>query len=537
MTDAPPFLTDSHCHLDFPDFEGELPEIIARARGAGVHRMVTICTRLQNEPLVRAIAEANDGIFYAAGTHPMRAAEDPLITVDQLVAFARHPKFVGIGETGLDYHYTAESKDIQQTSLRIHIAAARQTGLPLIIHARSADEDMARILTEEYRNGAYSCVMHCFSSGPIWPGRRLTSASTSQCRASRPSRRARSFARFLQPPLSTGSSLKPTRPISRRRRIGAAGTNPPTPPLPPGPGPRSLAFPSPNLPPLPKRTSTGSSPARPPRQGRPRMATVRFTILGCGSSGGVPRIGNLWGDCDPNNPRNRRTRCSLLIERVTHDGTTRVLIDTSPDMRSQLIDAKVSDLDAVVYTHSHADHVHGIDDLRQLVFLNRRRLPVWADGATQEALFARFGYAFVQPEGSSYPPICDMHTIRGPFSISGAGGELSFEPFHVEHGDILALGFRCAGVAYLPDVSAMPDAVWSQLEGLDWWILDALRRKPHPTHIHLALALEWMARARPRNGILTNMHIDLDYETVEAETPPHIHAAYDGMVIEIESDG
>jgi len=165
MTDAPPFLTDSHCHLDFPDFEGELPEIIARARGAGVHRMVTICTRLQNEPLVRAIAEANDGIFYAAGTHPMRAAEDPLITVDQLVAFARHPKFVGIGETGLDYHYTAESKDIQQTSLRIHIAAARQTGLPLIIHARSADEDMARILTEEYRNGAYSCVMHCFSSG------------------------------------------------------------------------------------------------------------------------------------------------------------------------------------------------------------------------------------------------------------------------------------------------------------------------------------------------------------------------------------
>lgn len=165
MTDAPPFLTDSHCHLDFPDFEGELPEIIARARAAGVHRMVTICTRLQNEPLVRAIAEANDGIFYAAGTHPMRAAEDPLITVDQLVAFARHPKFVGIGETGLDYHYTADSKDVQQTSLRIHIAAARQTGLPLIIHARSADEDMARILTEEYRNGAYSCVMHCFSSG------------------------------------------------------------------------------------------------------------------------------------------------------------------------------------------------------------------------------------------------------------------------------------------------------------------------------------------------------------------------------------
>ncbi|MFZ1660414.1 MAG: TatD family hydrolase [Paracoccaceae bacterium] len=165
MTDAPPTLTDSHCHLDFPDFNGELAEVIAHARAAGVRRMVTICTRLENEPTVRAIAEANEGIFYAAGTHPMRAAEDPMITVDQLLALARHPRFVGIGETGLDYHYTADSKDIQQRSLRVHIAAARQTGLPLIIHARSADGDMARILTEEHRNGAYSCVMHCFSSG------------------------------------------------------------------------------------------------------------------------------------------------------------------------------------------------------------------------------------------------------------------------------------------------------------------------------------------------------------------------------------
>lgn len=160
-----PRITDSHCHLDFPDFEGELPDIIARARAAGVHRMVTICTRLAQEPAVRAMAEAHEGLFYAAGIHPMRAAEDPPVSVEQLVAFAKHPKFVGIGETGLDYHYTAESATVQQQSLRIHIAAARDTGLPLIIHARAADEDMARILTEEHRNGAYSCVMHCFSSG------------------------------------------------------------------------------------------------------------------------------------------------------------------------------------------------------------------------------------------------------------------------------------------------------------------------------------------------------------------------------------
>ena len=160
-----PEIVDSHCHLDFPDFNGELPDILARARAAGVTRMVTICTRMAQEPVVRAIAEANAGVFYAAGVHPMRAAEDPAVTVADLVALAGHQKFVGIGETGLDYHYTADSKAVQQASLRVHIAAARQTGLPLIIHARDADDDMARILTEEYRAGAYDCVMHCFSSG------------------------------------------------------------------------------------------------------------------------------------------------------------------------------------------------------------------------------------------------------------------------------------------------------------------------------------------------------------------------------------
>lgn len=164
MTDAPT-ITDSHCHLDFPQFSDELPELIARAEARGVRRMVTICTRLRQEPDIRAIAETYAPVFYAAGTHPMSAAEEPMATVDELVELAKHPKFVGIGESGLDYHYTGETKDIQKESLRIHIEAARQTGLPLIIHARDADDDMARILTEEHRAGAYNCVMHCFSSG------------------------------------------------------------------------------------------------------------------------------------------------------------------------------------------------------------------------------------------------------------------------------------------------------------------------------------------------------------------------------------
>ncbi len=163
MTDIPQ-ITDSHCHLDFPDFEGQLDRVVADAAAAGVTRMVTICTRLRNEPAVRAIAEAHAPVFYAAGTHPMSAAQEPMATADQLIALARHPKLVGIGETGLDYHYTADSAQVQKDSLRTHIAAARDTGLPLIVHARDADDDIARILAEEYRNGAYSCVMHCFSS-------------------------------------------------------------------------------------------------------------------------------------------------------------------------------------------------------------------------------------------------------------------------------------------------------------------------------------------------------------------------------------
>jgi len=261
------------------------------------------------------------------------------------------------------------------------------------------------------------------------------------------------------------------------------------------------------------------------------MADLTFTILGCGSSGGVPRLGGHWGACDPANPKNTRRRCSLLITRVDGDGITRVLIDTSPDMRAQLLDAGVGHLDAVVYTHSHADHVHGLDDLRQIVFNMRKRLPVWADGPTQEALYARFGYAFVQPEGSPYPPILDMHSLRGPLTINGAGGEITLAPFRAEHGAMDALGFRIGNLAYLPDAVAIPEESWALLSGLDVWIVDALRRTPHPTHAHLEMTLDWIARARPRRAVLTNMHHDLDYQTLTDELPAHIRPAFDGMTL------
>lgn len=263
------------------------------------------------------------------------------------------------------------------------------------------------------------------------------------------------------------------------------------------------------------------------------MARLTFTILGCGSSGGVPRLGGNWGACDPDNPKNARRRCSMLVERTEGDATTRILIDTSPDLRAQLLDANVGALDAVVYTHAHADHVHGIDDLRMIVYNMRKRLPVYADGATQDALFSRFGYAFVQPEGSSYPPILDMHTIRDgeDFTLTGAGGPITFTPFEVEHGNIDALGFRVGNLAYLPDVSDMKDDAWSALNDLDCWVLDALRYAPHPTHAHVEKSLEWLARSGTKRGVLTNMHIDIDHTTIEAETPSHISAAYDGMQI------
>jgi len=261
------------------------------------------------------------------------------------------------------------------------------------------------------------------------------------------------------------------------------------------------------------------------------MGELRFTILGCGSSGGVPRIGGHWGACDPDNPKNRRRRCSLLIEREDTGGTTRVLIDTSPDLRMQLLDAGVGELDAVLYTHSHADHVHGLDDLRMVVFNTRRRVPVWADGDTQNSLISRFGYAFVQPEDSAYPPICEMHTIDGDVVVTGAGGPVTLTPFRVAHGTIDALGFRVGDVAYLPDVSEIPADVWPTLAGLDCWIVDALRRTPHPSHAHLDRTLEWIARAAPARAVLTNMHIDLDHATVAAETPAHVTPAHDGMVL------
>lgn len=263
--------------------------------------------------------------------------------------------------------------------------------------------------------------------------------------------------------------------------------------------------------------------------------SVRLTILGCGSSAGVPRVGVGWGACDPSNPRNRRRRCSVLAERTTGGAATSVLVDTSPDLRDQLLGADVRRLDAVLYTHEHADHIHGIDDLRPLAIAMRRRIPVYADRFTSEVLQLRFNYCFETPAGSGYPPILDIHLLKPGVTtaVSGPGGSLEALPFRMIHGDIEALGFRFGKIAYAPDVSRMPDESLAYLEDLDVLILDALRYAPHPTHFSVSEALELIERVRPKRAILTNLHTDLDYETFRRELPPHIEPAYDGLQVEV----
>lgn len=259
-----------------------------------------------------------------------------------------------------------------------------------------------------------------------------------------------------------------------------------------------------------------------------------ITILGCGSSGGVPRPGSGWGACDPLEPRNRRRRCSVLIRQEGPGGITQAIVDTSPDLREQLIDADVRHLDGVIFTHDHADHTHGIDDVRPLVIHMRRRIDAFMDDATAHGLAGRFGYIFRTPDGSSYPPILAERRIEAgsAFQIEGAGGPLQIKPFRLVHGEIDALGLRVGNVAYTPDVSAIPDEALDDLGNLDVWIIDALRVTPHPSHFHLDQALDWIARMKPKRAILTNLHTDLDYRTLERNLPDGVLPAHDGLVVD-----
>jgi phosphoribosyl 1,2-cyclic phosphate phosphodiesterase len=263
------------------------------------------------------------------------------------------------------------------------------------------------------------------------------------------------------------------------------------------------------------------------------------TILGCASSGGVPRLGNVWGDCDPQEPRNRRTRCALLVEAWQNgfDEPTRVLIDTGVDMREQLLAANVDRIDAVLYSHEHADHTHGIDDLRVLALHNRKRVDVYYSAECGARLNAAFGYCFETPQGSSYPPILNAHLIGDgdTITVDGPGGTLEFLAFDMIHGDIMCFGFRLGDFAYCCDLSALPESSEHGMTGLKTLVIDALRPTPHPSHLSLPETLEMIGRFAPKQGVLTNLHIDLDYHETDRETPHNVTPAFDGMRIDVLS--
>ena len=263
--------------------------------------------------------------------------------------------------------------------------------------------------------------------------------------------------------------------------------------------------------------------------------SLKFTILGCGSSMGVPRVALGWGDCDPNEPKNRRRRCALLVERTGPQGRTRVLVDCTPDLRMQLLDAEVDWLDGVLITHPHADHTHGIDDLRPIFVHKRRRVDTYLDEPTSQALQARFGYCFVTPPGSEYPPILTEHRLEPghAVTIQGQGGPIQALPVLQNHSDIPSLGFRFGNLAYSADIKDLPAESLAFMTGLHVWIVDALRKKPHPSHFNLDEALAWIVRVKPKRAILTNMHTDMDYAALRAILPPGVEPAYDGMTLEV----
>jgi phosphoribosyl 1,2-cyclic phosphate phosphodiesterase len=264
------------------------------------------------------------------------------------------------------------------------------------------------------------------------------------------------------------------------------------------------------------------------------MPTLRVTILGCGSSGGVPRATGDWGACDPNEPKNRRTRCGLLLQqwsgaRGHPEEATTVLIDTPPELRQQLAAAGARRLDGVVLSHDHADQTNGFDDVRAFFLKQRAMIPVWLDEPTRETFMRRFGYTFVS--GPGYPAIAHVAgdiSPLAPIRVNGPGGVLELLPLEQDHGFSRSLGFRIGPVAYSNDLVSMPEQSFAALQELSLWIVDALRDKPHPTHAHVERTLEWIERLRPKLALLTNMHIDLDYASLKARLPAGVEPAYDG---------
>jgi phosphoribosyl 1,2-cyclic phosphate phosphodiesterase len=495
-------LIDSHVNLHAPQFDDDRDAVISRAREAGVELMVEISDKLSTFEATHRLAMAHPDIWCTVGVHPHEAKDHLHVTPQDLVALAQRPRVVGIGECGLDFHYDLSPRDQQEAVFRTHIAAARATGLPLVIHTRQADARMAAILKEEAGDGRFRFLMHCYTSGP-----ELAEIA------------AEMGAWFSVSGIATFKAAEDVRNLIRSMPADRILYRPRA----PGPGRHPRVEPS---------RGGGADdrrllrPVRPHSQAGGRVnGTMEVTILGCGSSGGVPRGDGDWGACDPAEPKNRRTRCSMLARRRGPAGETTVLIDTSPDLREQMLEVGVSHLDAVLYTHDHADQTHGIDDLRVFALRRRKRIPAWMDAAAKSALAGRFDYIFESKEG--YPAIVEARDLPShgvEWSIEGSGGAIPDQA----HGPIRSVGYRLGPVSYSSDVSDLDDAAIEAVRGSALWIIDALRWTRHPTHAHLDQTVAWIARAAVGRAVLTNLHIDLDYKTLQALVPRNVEVAHDG---------
>ncbi len=449
-------LIDSHCHLDFPDFADDLDGIVARAEAAGIARIVTISTRVRRLDALLDITARFPNVYCSVGTHPHQADEEDGIPAGELIELTKHPKVVALGEAGLDYFYEHGSRDAQERGFRAHIAAARATGLPLVIHTREADEDCGRILEDEMAKGSFRAVLHCYTGGRELAMKAISlglSISFTGILTFKKSEALRELASelpadrimvetdspYLAPGKYRGKRNEPAYVVEVAKVLAET---------------RGVSLEE-----IARQTTENFFRlfSKVPADESRRM-TLTLTILGCGSSAGVPRPALGWGACDPSNPKNRRRRCSLLVERTSGEGVTRIVIDTAPDLREQLIDAKVDHIDAVFLTHEHADQTHGMDDLRSVVLHQRRRIPVYLNQSTAKDVLARFSYCFVSPPGSDYPPILNEHSIEAGESrtIEGKGGPVTLSAFILQHGNIPALGYRIGDAAYTPDVNDIP---------------------------------------------------------------------------------
>ncbi len=498
--------------------------MVARARAAGIERMVTISTRVARQPELLAIAERFPDVFCSVGTHPHYAHEELDVTAADLVAATRHPKVVAIGEAGLDYHYDNSPREAQERGFRTHIAAARETGLPLVIHSREADDDTARILEEESGKGAFPAVLHCFTGGRDLARRAVAlghfvsftgiltfknSAALRAIAAELPADRilVETDAPYLAPGKFRGKRNEPAFVVETAKVLAET---------------RGVSFDE-----IARQTTANFfrlfSKVPRPAERRPRHDALKFTILGCGSSGGVPRPALGWGDCDPENPKNRRRRTSLLVERARRErrcdprpgrhvsGFARAAARCARSIGSMACSTRMSmpTTPTASTTCAHSSSSSGVASMFISMSRPRRRCIV------------KFGYCFESPPGSDYPPIVTEHRLTAgtPVTIEGQGGPVVALPFRQEHGDIASLGFRFGKLAYSADLSGLPPESVAALADLDVWIVDALRYRPHPSHFSLDDALRWIERLKPRRAILTNLHADLDYEVLRGKLP------------------